>query len=83
MGWNSTPFGEENPEPTRLRVYGEAPGQEFRLHFCFVKIHFSSSTYTVTSLSRVEENSGQLSNAPKPSVCKVPAAQSYLDGGGA
>jgi hypothetical protein len=115
MRWDSTPFGEENPEPTGngmglyafwrgesraygqwdgtlrllarriqiLRVYGEGPGQEFRLCFCFVKIHVSSATYTVSSSSQVEENSGQLSNAPKTLVCKVPAAQSYLDGGGA
>ena len=66
-----------------LRVYGKGPGQEFRLCFCFVKIHVSSATNTVSSSSQVEENSGQLSNAPTTSVCKVPAAQSYLDGGGA
>ncbi len=121
MGWDSTLFGEENPEPTgngmglyafwrgeigesraygqwvlngmglyafwrgeslayrqwdgtlrllarripSLRVYCKGPGQEFRLCFCFVKIHISSAAYTVSSLSQVEENSGQLTNAPK------------------
>ncbi len=66
-----------------LRVYGEGPGHEFRLCFCLVKIHVSSATYNMSSSSQMEQNSGQLSNAPKTSVCKVPAAQSYLDGGGA
>ena len=83
MRWDSTPFGEENPRAyaftARAWGNGEGPGQEF----CFVKIHVSSATYTVSSSSQVEETSGQLSNAPKPSVCKVPEAQSYLDGGGA
>jgi hypothetical protein len=58
-----------------LRVYGEGPGQEFRLCFCFVKINVSSATYTVSSSSQVEENSGQLSNAPKPSVRLRPSSR--------
>ncbi len=43
-----------------LRVYGEGPGQEFTLCYCFVTIHVSSATYNVSSSSQVEENSGQL-----------------------
>jgi hypothetical protein len=58
-----------------LHVYGKGPGQEFRLCFCFAKTHVSSATYTVSSSLQVEENSGQLLNAPKTWVCKVPAAQ--------
>jgi hypothetical protein len=34
-----------------LRIYGEGPGQEFRLCLCFLKIHVSSATYTVSSSS--------------------------------
>jgi hypothetical protein len=58
------------------------------LDYAFVSLKYKSVplltvTCTVSSSSQVEENSGQLSNAPKTSVCKVSAAQSYLDGGGA